>query len=265
MTSAGLELTILGSGTSTGVPVIGCRCEVCSSEHPRNDRTRCSALIRYAGKNVLIDTATDFRQQALREGIEQLDAVLFTHAHADHVHGLDDLRVFTAGRSDVIPIYGSRQTLASIARVFSYIFDNDPEAGFIPRLETREADEPFELFDRLVTPVPLFHGSYPTQGYRIGNLAYLTDCNGIPDVSWPLLQGLDILVLDGLRLRAHSTHFNIDEAVETAGRIGARRTILTHLGHEIDHPAVSKSLPQGIELAYDGQKLTVAENQPPSR
>ncbi len=260
MTSGGLELTILGSGTSTGIPVIGCDCAVCTSTDPRDNRTRCSALIRYAGKNVLIDTATDFRQQALRESIERVDAVLFTHAHADHVHGLDDLRVYTARSREAIPIYGSARTLAAIGKVFSYIFDDDPEAGFIPRLETREAARTFEMFGRKITPVPLHHGGYPTQGYRIGNLAYLTDCNGIPDASWSLLEGLDTLVLDGLRLRAHSTHFNIAQAVETAERIGARRTLLTHLSHEIGHERISDSLPQGIELAYDGQKLTIDEH-----
>ncbi|NIQ93580.1 MAG: MBL fold metallo-hydrolase [Desulfuromonadales bacterium] len=254
-----MELTILGSGTSTGIPVIGCDCPVCNSKDPRDNRTRCSALVRYAGKTVLIDTATDFRQQALREGIARVDAVLFTHAHADHVHGLDDLRVYTARSREAIPIYGADPTLEAIGKVFSYIFDNDPEAGFIPRLETREAAGPFELFGRSVTPIPLHHGGYPTQGYRIGSLAYLTDCNGIPDASWELLEGLDTLVLDGLRLREHSTHFNIAQAVEKAEKIGARRTLLTHLSHEVDHERISKSLPQGIELAYDGQKLTVAD------
>lgn len=257
MKNDALRLTILGSGTSTGIPVIGCHCPVCTSEDPRNNRTRCSALLRYQDKNILIDTATDFRQQALREQIERVDAVLFTHAHADHVHGLDDLRIFTAFNRPAIPIYGSAETLNAIGVFFSYIFDQSPEAGFIPRLSPETASTPFDLFGLKITPVPLIHGGYPTQGYRIGNLAYLTDCNEIPDESWPLLKGLDVLVLDGLRLKPHDTHFNIAQAVEAAQRIGAKRTLLTHLSHEINHSKLQSSMPEGIELAYDGQTLAI--------
>lgn len=258
MTDARLSLTILGSGTSTGIPVIGCSCPVCSSEDRRNNRSRCSALLQYGGRNILIDTATDFRQQALREGIDRVDAVLFTHAHADHIHGIDDLRVFTAGEGPEIPIYASGDTLSTLRRVFGYIFDPDQSSGFIPRLCSRKTDGPFKLFDLDIIPVPLQHGSYPTQGYRIGPLAYLTDCNGIPEESWPLLEGLDLLVLDGLRLRPHQTHFNIAQAVEVAQKIGAKRTLLTHLSHEVDHQQLVSELPQGIEPAFDGQTIVIA-------
>ncbi len=252
-----LELTILGSGTSTGVPVIGCRCPVCSSASPRDHRTRASALVSWQGKNLLLDTATDFRQQALREGIDRIDAVLFTHAHADHVHGIDDLRVFSTPESPAIPIYGSRETMQVLHRVFAYIFAGDPEPGFIPRLEPVTAEEPFELFGLPVQPVPLLHGGFPSQGYRMGPLAYLTDCSAIPDESWPLLEGIEVLVIDGLRFRPHKAHFNIPQAVEAAERAGAKRTLLTHLSHEVDHHHHSPLLPPGIELAYDGQRLTL--------
>jgi len=250
-----LELTILGSGTSTGVPVIGCSCAVCSSTVPQNNRTRCSALLSWQGKQILLDSSTDFRQQALREGIRQIDAVLFTHAHADHIHGIDDLRVFTVRGEKIIPIYGAAVTLETIRRGFSYIFTDAPEPGFVPRLETIEANAPFELFGLPVEPLELKHGDFPCQGYRIGPIAYLTDCNGIPRESRERLDNLDLLVLDGLRLKPHATHFNLAQAVEAAQEIGARRTLLTHLSHEVDHEQHNRKLPPGIELAYDGQNI----------
>jgi len=258
MSRGELELTILGSGTSTGIPVIGCDCPVCSSSSPRNNRTRCSALLSWQGRQVLFDTSTDFRQQALREGITSLDAVLFTHAHADHVHGIDDLRVFTARGEKAIPIYGGAATLKVIRQVFSYIFADEPEPGFVPRLETVEAHEAFELFGLTIEPIPLEHGPFPCQGYRIGPLAYLTDCNGIPQEARGKLKDLELLVLDGLRLRPHATHFNIAQAVAVAREIGARRTLLTHLSHEVDHERHGRELPPGIELAYDGQRIRLS-------
>ena len=257
MTPGDLELTILGSGTSTGVPVIGCDCPVCSSDLPANKRTRCSALLRWQERQVLFDTSTDFRQQALREGLKRVDAVLFTHAHADHVHGVDDLRVFTARNRDAIPVYGNDATINVIRKVFSYIFVDEPEPGFVPRLETIVAEENFDLFGLRVEPIPLQHGNFPCQGYRVGPVAYLTDCNGIPEGVHEKLQGLDLLVLDGLRLKPHATHFNIAQAVDAARKIGARRTLLTHLSHEIDHERHNRELPEGIELAYDGQRVSL--------
>jgi len=255
MTQGALELTIMGSGTSTGIPVIGCSCAVCSSPVLHNKRTRCSALLSWQDKQILFDTATDFRQQALREGLKRVDAVLFTHAHADHVHGIDDLRVFTSRKDTEIPIYGAHETLEIIRRVFSYIFVDEPEPGFVPRLATIRAEQPFELFGLTIEPIPLQHGSFPCQGYRMGPLAYLTDCNGIPQASKEKLRDLELLVLDGLRLKPHATHFNIAQAVVAAQEIGAKRTLLTHLSHEIDHERHNAQLPPGIELAYDGQKI----------
>ncbi len=235
--------------------MIGCTCPVCCSPDPRNRRTRCSALLSWRDKQILFDTATDFRQQALREGLTQIDAVLFTHAHADHVHGIDDLRVFTAHGEKVIPVYAAGETLEVIRRVFSYIFADEPEPGFVPRLATLQAEQPFELFDLAIEPIALTHGNFPCQGYRIGPLAYLTDCNGIPQTSREKLHDLELLVLDGLRLKPHATHFNIAQAVHAAQEIGAKRTLLTHLSHEIDHVRHNAQLPAGIELAYDGQKI----------
>jgi phosphoribosyl 1,2-cyclic phosphate phosphodiesterase len=256
MSGGTLSLTILGSGTSTGVPVLGCRCTVCRSEFAGNRRTRCSALLRWNGRNVLIDTATDFRQQALREGLERIDAVLFSHTHADHVHGIDDLRTFTLG-GEAIPVYGSAESMATIQRVFAYIFSDEPDPGFRPRLTLKAVDGPFPLFDRIVTPVPLQHGPGMALGYRIGNLAYLTDCNAIPASSMPLLEGVELLVIDALRFTVHASHYNVADAIAVARRIGARRTLLTHLSHDVDCQRHAAGLPAGVEFAYDGLTTTL--------
>lgn len=256
MSAGDLVLTILGSGTSTGVPVPGCRCPVCRSGAAENRRTRCSALLQWNGRNVLIDTATDFRQQVLREGLERIDAVLFSHTHADHLHGIDDLRTFTL-RGEALPVFGSAEAVTTIQRVFSYIFIDETEPGFRPRLALRIIDAPFSLFGRTVVPVPLRHGPGNALGYRVGSLAYLTDCNGVPDSSLTLLSGVEVLVIDALRFTPHPSHFNVAEAIGVAARIGARRTLLTHLSHEVDHLRHTPGLPEGVEFAYDGQKITV--------
>ena len=248
-------VTILGSGTSTGVPVVGCSCAVCTSRDPRNSRTRCSVLIAHQGRNILIDTTTDLRQQSLREKIERIDAVLYTHTHADHVHGIDDLRPFNFIAGQAIPIYGSGETLASIRRNFAYIFDEELEEGYRPQLEPREITGPFDLFGLSVEPIDLHHGCGRSLGFRIGPFAYLTDCSAIPEASEQRLQGLEVLVIDGLRFRPHSTHLNITQASEIASRLGVPRTLLTHLSHEVEHAGCSKELPEGVELAFDGQQI----------
>lgn len=258
MTVRELKVTILGSGTSTGVPVIGCSCPVCSSGDRRNQRTRCSVLIAVGERNILIDTSTDLRQQALREGLGHVDAVLYTHSHADHVHGIDDLRSFNLASGEPTPIFGSAETIETIRRTFSYIFDPDPEGGYRPRLAPRAVDGPFELFGLTVEPLPLVHGPGRSLGYRIGPFAYLTDCSAIPAASEARLAGLETLVIDGLRFKPHVSHFNIAQAIEAAGRIGARRTLLTHLSHDVDHARHTPMLPEGVELAYDGQCLRFA-------
>ncbi len=252
-----LTLTILGSGTSTGVPVIGCSCAVCLSGDQRNQRSRCSALLSYRGHNILIDTATDLRQQMLREGICHIDAVLYTHEHADHLHGIDDLRVFTLRGEPAIPLYGAASTLEKIRNNFAYIFDPTSEPGYTPQLITCPITDTFNLFGLNFVPVPLLHGSMDVFGYRIGPLAYLTDCNGIPETSVKLLNGVEFLIIDGLRIKPHRTHFNIQQAVAVAKKIGAKNTWLTHLSHEIDHQKHERELPPGIGLAFDGQQLEV--------
>ncbi len=249
-----IDIIILGSGTSTGIPVVGCRCPVCLSADPHNQRTRCSLLISFRGRNILIDTATDLRQQALREDIRRIDAVLYTHCHADHLHGIDDLRGFNLRSQEPIPLYGSPRTVDKIRRGFGYIFAHDEPAGFIPRLELHPVEEEFELFGLKFQPIPMEHGWIKSYGYRCGPLAYLTDCNYIPPSSLALLQNLDLLILDGLRFTPHRTHFNIPQAVAMAQRIGAGKTLLTHLSHEVDHPLHDRQLPGGIKLAYDGYR-----------
>jgi len=257
MASTSLNITILGSGTSTGIPVVGCDCPVCCSSDPRNQRTRCSALFSFSDHNVLIDTSTDLRQQALREKIRHVDAVLYTHCHADHVHGIDDLRGFNLSSRNAIPIYGARETLRRISLLFDYIFDDETPSGYIPRLDPREVTGSFQLCGLTFEPIPLLHGELEVFGYRCGPAAYLTDCSSIPESSMPLLRNLQLLVLDGLRFKAHPTHFNIPEALEVAARIGAERTLLTHLSHEVNHSHDEKNLPAGIEFAYDGQRVTL--------
>ena len=257
MTVLSLRLTVLGSGTSTGVPVLGCQCAVCSSSDPRNNRTRCSVLLEWAGRKVLIDTATDFRQQALREGIEQIDSVLFTHAHADHVHGIDDLRTFTLRTGNAIPAYADRGVLDRLKGLFSYIFSESDAPGYRPRLQVNEVVGPFDLFGQTVVPIPLLHGPGESLGYRVGNLAYIVDCSALPESSWRLLQGLEVLVIDALRFREHESHFSISEAIEVAKKLRVPRTLLTHLTHDIDYPRHTTGLPEGVEFAYDGQTLTL--------
>ncbi len=248
---AGMKITILGCGTSTGVPMVGCDCQVCISDDPRDKRTRASVLIRYNDHAILVDTSTDLREQALRQGIRRIDAVLFTHAHADHVNGIDDLRGFHFIHKEIIPCFASRETLKTLQSGFSYIFNEHEGSGYTPLLAAHEISAPFELFGQTVIPIPLLHGKTHSLGYRIGNFAYLTDCSAIPESSLNLLHGLELLVIDGLRWTEHPYHFNIPGAIAAARQIKASRTVLTHLTHQIAYSEENK-LPPGIELAYDG-------------
>ncbi len=252
-------MTFLGTGTSHGVPMIGCECATCHSADPKDRRLRPSLFIDVPGRvRLLVDTATDLRQQALSHGISRVDAILFTHSHADHVMGLDEVRRFNVVQKAPIPCYASATTWASIKRTFSYVFDGAPrQGGGIPQLEAREVDGPFVVGGVRVRPVPLWHGKMPILGFRFGSFAYLTDCNAIPDESWPLLDGVETLALDALRERPHPTHFTIDEAIAVAARVGARRTYFTHICHDLPHAATSARLPVGVELAYDGLELDV--------
>lgn len=257
MTGINGTAVILGSGTSTGVPVIGCDCPVCRSGDPRNQRTRCSVLLIWDERRVLIDTSTDLRLQALRENLRRLDGVLFTHTHADHVHGIDELRVFNLRQSEPIPLYGSPQTVDSLRRNFSYIFAASEGTGFRPRLSLTEIEDftPFQLCDLPITPLPLQHGKGESTGYRVGDFAYLTDCNGVPAATVEALGGVATLVIDALRFRPHETHFTVSGAIEIARAVRPRRTILTHLGHDVDFLRHGGELPAGIEFAYDGQQV----------
>lgn len=251
------SLLILGSGTSYGVPMIGCDCAVCRSPDPRNKRTRASALVRIEDTSFLIDTSTDLRAQALRHGIREVDAVLYTHSHADHLHGIDDLRSFSARRRRPVPAYGDARTMSFIRQHYGYIFsDVRFELGWgIPRIELHVIEGPTLICGVEVIPVPLVHGGRPVLGYRIGSMAYLTDCNGIPPSSWPLLDGLEVLVIDGLRPRPQPTHFCISEALDVVARLHPRRAWITHLTHDVEHAAVEATLPDGVRLAYDGLEV----------
>jgi phosphoribosyl 1,2-cyclic phosphate phosphodiesterase len=249
----GVTLTILGSGTSHGIPMIGCDCPVCTSDDPRDRRTRTSAVFSYDGCNLLIDTGPELRLQCVARNIRRADAILFTHHHADHVVGLDDVRRFNWLQRSPITVYGNERTIGYVRSMFAYAFTDEPDyPSAKPELHTRVIDGPIELFGRIVTPIPYFHGPLPVLGYRVGNIAYCPDCNRIPDESRSLLQGLDVLILNALRRRPHPTHFTIDEAVEEARRIGARRTYFTHIAHELGHAAANAELPDGMALSYDG-------------
>lgn len=246
-----MKLIVLGSGTSTGVPMVGCGCRVCTSVDPRDKRTRASVVIECADRYILIDTATDLRKQLLRENIPRIDAVLFTHPHADHVHGIDDLRGFHFIHKRIIPCYGDGETIDSISRNFSYIFKGLESAGYAPLLESHILSGPFSLFGQRIVPIPIMHGTMPATGYRFGNAAYLTDLSSIPDASMALLEGLDILLIDALRYTPHPNHLNIEGAMRVVKLLGPARTILTHLTHEVSY-ADGRGLPDGVEFAYDG-------------
>ncbi len=249
--AAPMKITILGSGTSTGVPMVGCDCAVCRSDDPRDRRTRASLLIRQADRNILVDTGTDLRQQMLRERVEQIDAVLFTHAHADHVNGIDDLRGFYFRHHRVVPCYACPATIDRLLYGFRYVFLQGEGDTHPPLLEAHPIEGPFDLFGLTVAPIPLLHGPGLACGYRIGAFAYLTDCSAIPAASFSLLQGVETLVIDGLRWSPHPYHFNIEGAMAVGRALGAPRTVLTHLTHEVAH-AESLRLPAGVAFAYDG-------------
>jgi len=265
-----VRVTVLGSGTSHGVPAIGCDCAVCTSTDVRDKRTRPSIYIEAPDRSepaydpqtataILVDTSTDLRTQALANDVRRVDAILFTHSHADHVMGLDDVRRYNQMQKRSIPCYADRQTLESLRQMFAYVF-NPPKqvGGGLPQLELCEIDGPFSVAAVDIVPVPLWHGQLPVLGFRIGAFAYLTDCNRIPDASWPLLEGTRTLIVDALRQRPHSTHFSVDQAVAVVRRLGAERAYFTHISHDLAHAATNARLPAGMELAYDGLVLEVA-------
>lgn len=256
---AGVRLTVLGSGTSVGVPTIGCDCKVCRSSDPRDNRLRPSVLVEWNGSRVVVDTTPDFRTQALRAGLDRIDAVLFTHAHADHIMGLDDIRPFNYRRRDPIPIYASESTLTNIRSAFRYIFELDNPESSIPKLAAIvHADEPFEVVGMQVVPVPVMHGRSRIYGFRFGDLAYLTDHSDIPPESLTLLEGLDVLFLDALRHKPHPTHSSVSESLRTVERLKPRQTYFTHICHDLSHEIVEGMLPPHVRLAYDGLVVETA-------
>jgi phosphoribosyl 1,2-cyclic phosphate phosphodiesterase len=247
-------VTFLGTGTSHGVPTIGCRCSTCKSTDPRDWRFRPSIWIRTDdGTSVLVDTTPDLRSQALKYDVSRVDALLLTHGHADHIMGLDDVRAYNLHQGSAIPCFADEGTLAVVRRTFAYAFDPaTPAGGGVPRLATFPIGGPFCLGGMTFEPVPILHGDRLILGFRVGRFAYLTDCSAIPDTSLPLLEDLDVLVLSALRHVPHPTHFTVADAVSTAQRVGARRTLFTHMNHDLPHAATSAALPAGIELAHDG-------------
>jgi phosphoribosyl 1,2-cyclic phosphate phosphodiesterase len=249
-----VRVTFLGTGTSHGVPMIGCDCDVCRSSDSRDNRLRSSIYVEGDdGFCLLVDTTTDLRTQALRAGVRRVDAVLFTHSHADHVMGLDEVRRFNMMTKQPMSMYGTRATLDDLRRTFGYVFSSDaPRGGGVPDLRLWPLEGPCCFGTTEVWPVPVQHGPWEVLGFRFGGFAYVTDCNGIPSDSFDRLRGVDVLVLDALRHRPHPTHFSLDEAVAMAYRIGARRTYFTHIAHELGHTATCASLPAGMTLAHDG-------------
>jgi phosphoribosyl 1,2-cyclic phosphate phosphodiesterase len=257
-----LAIRVLGSGTSSGVPTIGCSCDVCHSTDPRDTRLRPSILIRHSepgnpARNILIDTTPDFRAQMLATRIDRLDAIVYTHGHADHILGLDDVRPFNY-RQGTIPMFASPETFAIVKRVFTYAFEPKERKTHVPQLQVNLiGDDPFDLFGLRFDPIPLMHGPDRIYGFRFGNAAYLTDHSEVPEPSIAMLTGLDVLFLDALRHKVHPTHSTLAASVELALRIRAKRTYFTHMCHDLPHAATEKTLPPGVFLAYDGLEIEV--------
>lgn len=254
-----MRITFLGTGTSHGVPMIGCECRTCRSSDPRDRRMRPSLFIETDdGGRLLVDAGPDLRTQALTYGVTRVDAILFTHGHADHILGLDDVRRFNSVMQQPMALYADEQTIGEIRSMFGYAFSADtPRGGGLPQLVTFRVAGPFCIGRQEIVPVPVWHGTRPILGLRLGVFAYLTDCSAIPESSWPLLAGVEVLVLDALRERSHPTHFSLDEAVAAASRAGARATYLTHMCHDLSHEATCARLPEGVTLAHDGLRLEV--------
>src|SRR4051812_18961945 len=246
-----IELIMLGTGTSAGVPMIGCHCAVCESADPHDKRTRPSALVSYDGLRILIDASPELRLQCVANHVDMIHAVVFTHAHADHVMGLDDVRRFNAMSRQPLDIWADERTHAALDRCFGYAFlpaGQGPNV-FRPQLIKRLIDGRFQIGSQEWTPIPLIHGEWPVLGFRVGRLAYCTDVSRIPDGSWDLLRDLDVLVLDALQHKKHPAHFNLEEAVEAATRIGAKQTLFTHITHFLPHEETNAKLPSGMRLA----------------
>lgn len=252
-------IVILGCGTSTGSPVIGCRCKTCTSKNKKNRRLRASVIMESRGKRFLIDTSPDLRQQSLSQNIFWIDGILMTHPHADHFHGLDDVRSFNFLQGKSLPLFGNQWTLRELKERFGYIFAHTQEGGGKPHLDVYEVDETSFFWEGIkIQPLPVPHGDLSVLGYRINDMAYLTDCSDIPESTLKLMTDLKILVLDCLRFTPHPTHLNVDQALKFAKKIGAEQTYLTHMGHDIEYDSFKKSLPKSIYPCFDGQKIKVS-------
>jgi len=251
------ELLFLGTGTSAGVPMIGCKCAVCTSSDPHDKRTRPSVVISQGPTRVLIDTTPELRLQCIANDVHRIDAVVFTHAHADHIMGLDDVRRFNTVKGGPLDVWADEKTHAALQRCFSYAFKGpDPSiAVYRPHLIPRTIVGSFAIGNMQFNPIPLMHGNDQILGFRVGRLAYCTDVSAIPETSFELLKGLDILVLDALQHKAHATHFNLEQALEAAGRIGAKQTYFTHIAHGLAHEETNRSLPPNVQLAHDGLRV----------
>ena len=250
---------MLGVGSSAGTPVVGCSCSTCLSGDSRNNRTRCSSLITLdSGENILIDTGPDLRNQSLRENIKRIDAVLYTHTHADHLHGIDDLRAFCQLKRQQIPLYGKADAVEHIKQKFGYTL-REPLVDFwdLPVLCIAPVEAPFELFGTTITPIPVMHGKSQIFGYRVGNFAYMTDVSEIPESSFTLLKGLDVVLLDCLRETSHPTHINIEQSLAYIGRIKAKQSYMIHMTHELEYTSLSKQLPKDVFVGFDGLKLHI--------
>lgn len=252
-----MKLTFLGTGTSTGVPTLTCQCKVCTSADARDRRTRPSLMLEYDGRVVVIDTTPDFRQQALREKLGRLDAVVFTHGHADHVLGLDDTRVFYFRQQIPLPLYADPCTMATLRHVFSYVFEQTYKFGGVGKLEPHIIDGPFDLWGVQLVPVPVLHGDLPVLGFRFNRVAYVTDFSTIAEDSLALLEGLEVLILDALRHKPHPTHSNLEQSLALVEKLKPRHAFFTHIAHDLGHEQTNATLPRHVRLAYDGLKLEV--------
>jgi len=249
-------LTVLGSGTSVGVPTIACDCAVCRSSDPRDRRTRPSVMVSYNGRHVLIDTTPDFREQALRENITQLDAVLYTHTHADHILGIDDLRPLSyKHRPGKLPLYATPRDGEFLRKMFGYIFEPAYKFGGLPQVDLHSIDGPVELFGASFEPLTVIHGEMPILGFRFGSAAYLTDHSEIPAETLEKLRDLDILFLDALRHQPHPTHSTVERSLKIVEDVKPKRTFFTHICHDLQHEATNAALPPGVQMAFDGMKL----------
>lgn len=253
-----MKITVLGCGTSTGVPIVGCPCDVCTSDNPKNKRYRSSVLVEVKGKKILIDTTPDLRSQALQTGFKTVDAVLYTHPHSDHINGIDELRVFNLWKGGAIPIYSYKEHIDEIKKRFSYIFDNGKvKGGGKPLLIPYVVDDVFSIDNITINPILLYHGDMRNMGIRIENFAYLTDCSKIPESSYKLLNNIEILFIDTLRFSRHPTHFSLSESLEEIKKINPKRAFLTHMGHDFEYNKLLKILPDNVEPAYDGMVLEI--------